>query len=143
MQMSTNEIVRMYKEAADKKKQIPILADLNACTVEEIRAELVKGGIDPRTLPRKRRTPGEATQPDAAPTSEEKAKADGLPVKDTMTVELTLADLLLLEESLQYYAGDVEEELAEHKQQVRILTGRHDGIMHLLDLIGKRTGTKS
>ena len=32
MEMTTNEIVRMYKEAADKKNQINILADMNLCT---------------------------------------------------------------------------------------------------------------
>lgn len=59
MEMQTHEIVRMYKEAADKKKQIVILSQMNLCTPEEIREELVKGGIDPRTLPRKRKQPGE------------------------------------------------------------------------------------
>lgn len=57
MEMTTNEIVRMYKEAADKKNQINILADMNLCTPDDIRAELIKGGIDARTLPRKRRKP--------------------------------------------------------------------------------------
>ena len=52
MEMTTNEIVRMYKEAADKKNQINILADMNLCTPDDIRAELIKGGIDARTLPR-------------------------------------------------------------------------------------------
>lgn len=51
MEMTTHEIVRMYKDAADKKKQITILAQMNLCTPEEIRDELIKGGIDARTLP--------------------------------------------------------------------------------------------
>ena len=59
MEMTTHEIVRMYKDAADKKKQITILAQMNLCTPEEIRDELIKGGIDARTLPRKRKKPGE------------------------------------------------------------------------------------
>ena len=32
MEMQTHEIVRMYKEAADKKKQIVILSQMNLCT---------------------------------------------------------------------------------------------------------------
>lgn len=35
-----SEIKRMYRESKDKKKQIGILADLNACTKEEIREVL-------------------------------------------------------------------------------------------------------
>lgn len=36
MQMSIAEIRRVYSQARDKKKQIPILADLNCCSTKEI-----------------------------------------------------------------------------------------------------------
>ena len=55
MEMQTHEIVRMYKDAADKKKQITILAQMNLCTPEEIRDELIKGGIDAPDAPEKRK----------------------------------------------------------------------------------------
>lgn len=53
--MTTPEIVRLYKESKDKRKQISILSDLNACTEREIKDILINGGIDARTLPRQRK----------------------------------------------------------------------------------------
>lgn len=44
LQMSAQEIVTSYKTAADPKKQIRILAELNACTVGEIEAVLLQLG---------------------------------------------------------------------------------------------------
>jgi hypothetical protein len=49
MQMINSEIVRSYKEAKDKAKQITILADLNACTEEQIKIVLKAAGIDGRS----------------------------------------------------------------------------------------------
>ena len=40
---SPAEIVRSYRMAADPKKQIKVLAELNACSVKEIRQVL--GGV--------------------------------------------------------------------------------------------------
>lgn len=51
MQMTNIEIVREYKLAANKKKQIEILAELNECTKDEIVGILkVSPEIDGRTL---------------------------------------------------------------------------------------------
>ena len=44
LQMSAQEIMTSYKTAADPKKQIGILAELNACTVGEIEAVLIQLG---------------------------------------------------------------------------------------------------
>ena len=44
LQMSAQEIVTSYKTAADPKKQIRILAELNACTVGEIETVLIQLG---------------------------------------------------------------------------------------------------
>lgn len=72
MEMTTSEIVRAYKEAADKRKQITILSQMNLCTTDEIRDELIKGGIDGRTLPKKRKQPQKAAaNADAANEAEE------------------------------------------------------------------------
>lgn len=46
MNMTNEEIVRGYSQAANKAKQIKILADLNACSPGEIRAVLVQAGIE-------------------------------------------------------------------------------------------------
>lgn len=56
MEMTAHEIVRSYKEAKDKKKQVGILAQLNLCTPEDIKKILVEGGISWRELPRGKRT---------------------------------------------------------------------------------------
>lgn len=45
---SAEEIVRSYRTAADPKKQIKVLAELNACSVKEIRRVLVGEGVLPR-----------------------------------------------------------------------------------------------
>ena len=44
-QMSPSEIVQMYKEAKEKRSQIKILAELNLCSQEEIKAILRVNGI--------------------------------------------------------------------------------------------------
>ena len=54
--MSEGEIVREYKAAADKNKQVNILADLNVCTKDEILQILVKRGAI-SGLPKKKRRP--------------------------------------------------------------------------------------
>lgn len=51
---SPAEIVRSYRMAADPKKQIKVLAELNACSVKEIRQVLVGEGV----LPRETEIPG-------------------------------------------------------------------------------------
>lgn len=54
--MSAGEIVRSYKQAAKPEEQIGILAELNACTVDEIREILLQLGVE---LPKaKKRQPG-------------------------------------------------------------------------------------
>lgn len=50
MEMTTREIVIDYKNAVIKGKQITILAQLNNCTTDKIRAELIRGGIPKREL---------------------------------------------------------------------------------------------
>ena len=44
MDMSNDEIVVRYRQAKHKGEQIKILADLNACTIEEILQVLVESG---------------------------------------------------------------------------------------------------
>ncbi|MBR2654709.1 MAG: hypothetical protein IKD59_09195 [Lachnospiraceae bacterium] len=45
MQMTKSEIVRSYREAASKRNQIGILADLNACPREDIEKILKEAGV--------------------------------------------------------------------------------------------------
>lgn len=59
MQMTTEEIIRNYTEAKDKSKQIGILADLNGCDKEKIRAILISKGCQ---MPTKGRPKKETTE---------------------------------------------------------------------------------
>lgn len=54
MQMTDNEIIKSYKEAKEKKKQIEILAQLNACPTTTIREILIANGVQfPGPKPKK------------------------------------------------------------------------------------------
>lgn len=55
MEMTDIEIVKSYRAAKEKKKQITILADLNLCQKEDIIAILVAGGVNRKELPRERK----------------------------------------------------------------------------------------
>lgn len=69
MQMSNEEIVRSYREAKDKAKQLGILSELNACDKQKIKDILAEGGIDHRQFPRSRK------EKDARPEKAERTKA--------------------------------------------------------------------
>ena len=56
MQMTVEEIIRNYTQAKDKSKQIGILADLNGCNKEKIRAILISKGCQMPTKGRPRKT---------------------------------------------------------------------------------------
>ena len=50
---SDEEILCLYKESKDKRKQLKILSELNSCSEEIIRQVLLRVGLDGRALPRK------------------------------------------------------------------------------------------
>ena len=54
MQMTNEEILRSYKNAAKPKDQISTLAQLNGCSEDKIRSILIEDGVDGRQLPKKR-----------------------------------------------------------------------------------------
>lgn len=59
MEMCNADIRRDYEAAADKKKQVKILADLNQTTPEKIIEILKSEGVDHRSLPRVKKAPQE------------------------------------------------------------------------------------
>ena len=61
MQMTSEEIVRDYTQAANKNKQIKILADLNTVSPGEIRAVLAQAGVEGVHMPKRIRQ----SKPDA------------------------------------------------------------------------------
>lgn len=85
MEMTTSEIVKSFREAKDRRKQMSILADLNTCTVPEIKAELEKGGVNWREFPRaggKHRVKPKTTTAGIAVTTQESATAiDTAPIE--------------------------------------------------------------
>lgn len=83
MQMSNEEIVRRYKEAKDKAKQLGILSELNACDEQKIKDILAEGGIDHRQFPRSRKEK-KATAP-AADNKPAKAKQAAVQEKPVNT----------------------------------------------------------
>ncbi len=52
MYYTTDEITAMYRDAKDKREQIKILAQLNACTQEQIINFLIDAGVSKKSLPR-------------------------------------------------------------------------------------------
>lgn len=140
MEMTTHEIVRMYKDAADKKKQITILAQMNLCTPEEIRDELIKGGIDARTLPRKRKKLGEKVAettvvPETTPALDAETKA----VEQAPAVLIPIKDAALVREALLFYVGDVNKELNERRAEVNALEAAAAEIVRIVGNIEKQT----
>lgn len=57
--MTPQEIVKSYKQADDKKKQLRILSELNACSRKFIRTILIEGGIPADEIPHIRSTHAE------------------------------------------------------------------------------------
>lgn len=73
MQMSNEEIVRSYREAKSKSKQLEILAELNACDTQKIKDILIGSGMDHRQLPRRERDKAAAQMEEAKPEKEKRA----------------------------------------------------------------------
>lgn len=83
MRMSNEEIVKNYREAKGKAKQLGILAELNACDEQKIKDILTEGGIDYRSFPRSRKEKAAAPdvkQAKAKPVKEKQAAVEKKPV---------------------------------------------------------------
>ena len=75
MQMTNEEIVRDYTQAANKSKQIKVLAELNAVSPGEIRAVLAAAGVEGVAPPKRIRQ----QKPETPARAAEYAPAAGLP----------------------------------------------------------------
>lgn len=76
MTMTNAEIVRHYQEAANKTKDIKVLADLNCCTPADIRAVLAQAGVPGIKAPVRQRL-GMAGKP-PSPAKERNPAQDGI-----------------------------------------------------------------
>ena len=90
MQMTNEEIVRDYNQAANKSKQIKVLAELNCVSPGEIKAVLAQAGVPgvkmpERIRPRKATTAGSdsAAVPDRTVYERIEAILDSLPEAST------------------------------------------------------------
>ena len=111
MYMSNDDIVKEYKEAKDKQKQITILAQLNACPVQDIRNILADAGcedIPKRKYNRKTEVTkinGQSQRVIATipvePEKEEPKKAKGMPDIIRETIKDKIAELVKLNESAE------------------------------------------
>ena len=75
MQMTNEEIIRRYKNGADKKAQVNILAQLNGESPEKIRNILQTAGVL-EGIKRRGRKPKAETEPKAEEEKAEEKKAD-------------------------------------------------------------------
>lgn len=120
MDMTAAEILKNYREAKDKKRQVRILADMNVCSVDEIKAILIAGGIDKRELPRTR-------QKTATETSEPKFNA-------------TARQLSVISTALQLYREQIVQESnaaqSAHEEHMTKLGDEMAEIDRILETIG-------
>lgn len=139
MEMTTHEIVRMYKEAADKKNQITILADMNLCTPDDIRAELIKGGIDARTLPRKRKKPGEAAEITAVLETATASDAEPKAAEQAAVVQIQRDDVPLVHVALAHYYDELNQNAKDLREQARATDNKDCDVWRILNEINAQT----
>ncbi len=114
MEMAAHEIVRSYKEAKDKKKQVSILAQLNLCTPEDIKKILVEGGINWRELPRGKRIqsppqpPNETKEP-TAPSAHSAMIREALKAYKAQTENAMREEVRNHEETMSKFKNDIAE----------------------------------
>ena len=78
MTMTDEEVLRSFRQAKKPSDQVQVLADLNSTTTDNIREILVKQGVDPRQLPRKKRRIEQSAPEAAAPVKQVSSFVDAL-----------------------------------------------------------------
>lgn len=73
MQFTPTEMATIYRQAADKRRQIRTFMELNGQTEEEVKASLMEGGILGQQFPRERRLHNQKDQKAAEKPKEPKA----------------------------------------------------------------------
>ena len=98
MTMTPEEIVRDYTQAANKSKQIKILADLNMVSPGEIKAVLAEAGVEGVEAPKRiRRKPAPAkAEPETEVSVYDRIEMilDALPVHSTPAVRKAALDVV-------------------------------------------------
>ena len=79
--MTDLEIVGKFKRADNKKDILQILAELNACQVDEIKEVLLKNGISEDEFPKKRgKKPKSKDNPASTNKEKQAAKTNAIPM---------------------------------------------------------------
>lgn len=135
MQMTDEEIKRDWLAAKDRKKQISVLAELNACTEEEVRKALLRAGVDFRSLPKKktRRTAPNAEAEADAGTKESRELTIQELIEDNAALkkQLSIASRLTedLVSDLEAARTEREKALADLEQKVSALQERNNHLV--------------
>lgn len=111
MQFTPTEMATIYRQAADKRKQIQVFMDTNGQTADEVKKSLLEGGILGQQLPRERnphnKTAGEPKEPKEQP--EKAAEQDKGQTRQPGNLSARLARLYKLEEALAAGMRTIEE----------------------------------
>ena len=112
MQMTNEEIIKSYKEAKDKKKQIKILADLNTCDANIIKEILIEAA--PRVYKRAAKKPEEKKTAKTAEQELPTAIIKSLTMRmNEIGAAITLQEAKI--EELKQERQDIADFLATHK----------------------------
>ena len=114
MEMTDNEIVRSYREARDKGKQVKILSQLNLCEIGEILDILTKNGVKPQELPRTRRGKAKTETVESPPqaSNQEQETAD-----QRRREQIYRDALLVYQQQLEREANAAEEAYLAQKRE--------------------------
>lgn len=124
MQMTNGEIVTSYNQAKDQSEQVRILAELNACPVEQIIGILVGSGIDHRKFSGLRRKMNKESQiGEKTPLPKRSESAENAAEKQQITVTEALAAIRaeITEINRQQYELDIRK--ADLYQQIWDMLG--------------------
>lgn len=117
MQMDPKEILRDYNSAADKKKQLLILAQLNSCNVDDIKDILRSQGVDYRSFPRSKSVKKQTSSPKVknkkVPSDENSERLQKI---DPASVLEYLEQLKARRNDLVKQVNDIDEELSRIKE---------------------------
>lgn len=123
LEMTPEEIVRSYREAADKKEQVQILADLNLCSRETIRRVLIEGGVKPQELPRQRKKEPSAVAAEVKAYEKDRKAA------------LVNEALSVLRDKLQKEYGEVYQEYERIKADFDNIQAEYLGKINAIDVM--------
>ncbi|MCM1256491.1 MAG: hypothetical protein NC307_01400 [Roseburia sp.] len=127
MNMTSNEIVRQYKEGKNQREQIKILADMNLCEKEEIEKILLDNGCRIPGQNPKKKIQNESAEPEEnipAKEPQEKnphapgTKETGFQVPDKVK-ELVNAKMVRLQEAIDAY----QKKIKEYETEMEELSG--------------------